>query len=69
MAADGLFRRPSTMGDIAEAKAEIDIDNFLLIKVNSLRVLPISLDDQTPILVDKYLDQSQKIATYLTKLR
>ncbi len=63
---DGLSWRPLTAANIGEAKAEGDIDEFILAELNSLRVFP---DDSTSILADKYLDDSQKIATYLTTLR
>ena len=68
-AADGLSQRPPTATDIVEAEAEKDIDSFILVELNSLWVSLISLHDPTPILADKYLDDSQKIATYLTTLR
>ena len=67
--ADRLSRRPPTAADIAEAKAEKDIDDFILAELNSLRVLPISLDEPAPILINHYSDDSRKIATYLTTLR
>ncbi len=57
-AADGLSRRPSTADDKAEAETEIDIDDFILAELNSLRVSPISLDEPTPILADEYSDNS-----------
>ena len=67
-AADELSWRPPTAADIAEAEDERDIDNFILVQLNCLRVSPISLDDPTRILADKYSNDSQKIATYLTTL-
>ena len=67
-AADGLFRRPLTAADVAEAEAEEDIDDFILAELNCLRVSPISLNELTPILTDSYSDYSRKIATYLTTL-
>ena len=57
------------MADIAEVKAERYIDNFILAELKSLRVSPICLDDPTPILANKYLDNSQKNATYPILLR
>ena len=57
------------MADITKAEVEKDIDDFILAELNSLGVSPISLDDPTPILADKYLNNSRKIATYLTTLR
>ena len=39
--ADGLSRRPLTIANLAEAKAEEDIDDFIQAKLNSLRVSPI----------------------------
>ncbi len=68
-AADGLSGRPPTAADKAEAETEADIDDFILAELNSLRVLPISPDEPTPILADKYSDNSWKIATYLTSMR
>ena len=68
-AADGLFRRPSTTADLVEAEAEIDIDDFILAELNSLRVLPIFSDELAPIFADGYSDYSRKIATYFTTLR
>ena len=68
-AADGLSRRPPTSADMAEAETETEIDDFILVELNSLRVSPISLNEQTPILADKYSDNSRKIVTYLTKIR
>ena len=61
--------KPFTAADIAEAKAKRDIDDFILAELKNLQVFPIWLDDPTPILADKYLDNSQKISTYLTTLR
>ena len=69
MVADGFSRRPSTAADIAEAKAEKNIDDFILAELNSLWVSPISLDELAPILINHYFDDSQIIATYLTILR
>ena len=63
--ANELSRRPLTVADIAEAKAKRSINDFILIELNSLQVSPILLDDQNPILANNYLDDSQKIATYL----
>ena len=57
-AEDGLFRRPPTEANKAEAETETDIDDFILAELNSLRVLPISLDEPTLILADKYSDNS-----------
>lgn len=57
------------MANIVKVKAKTDIDNFILAVLNGLRVLPISFNDPTPILVDNYLDCYRKIATYLTTLR
>ena len=68
-AADGLSRRPPTAADIAEAETETDIDDFILAELNSLRVSSISLDEPTPILADKYSDNSWKLTTYLTMMR
>ncbi len=67
--ADGLSRRPPTIGDKAEAETETDIDDFILEELNSLRVLPISLNEPTLILTDKYSGNSWKIATYLITIR
>lgn len=36
MAADRFFQKPSIMADIAEVKAERDIDDFIFTKLNSL---------------------------------
>lgn len=69
MAADGLSQKPPTTADIAEAKAKTNIHDFILAKINSFRVLPIFLDDPTPILADNYSGHFQKIAIYLTILR
>ena len=66
---DGLSRRPPTSADMAEAETETEIDDFILAELNSLRVLPISLNERTPILADKYSENSRKIATYLTTIR
>ncbi len=68
MAIDRLSRRSPTVADIAEAKAEKDINDFILAELNSLRVSPISLDELVPILVNNYSGNSRKIATYLTIL-
>lgn len=68
-AEDGLSRKPYTAAKIAKAKAEKDIDNFILVELNSLWVSPIFFDDPTLILADKYLDDSQKITTHLLALR
>ena len=57
-AADRLSRRPPTAADKAEAETEIDIDDFIFAKLNSLRVSPISLDEPTPIPADEYSDNS-----------
>ena len=67
--ADELFWRLSIAVNIAETKAEKDIDDFILAELNSLRVSPIFLDEPAPILVNHYSDYSQKIAIYLTILR
>lgn len=65
IAADGLSCRPSTKTDLAEAKAEPDIDKFILAELNCLRVSPISMDKPIPILQEGYTKISKKIATYL----
>ena len=67
-AADGLSWRPPTVADLAEIKAEANIDNFILAELNTLQVLPIFPNKSTPIIADDYSDYSQKIATYLTIL-
>lgn len=69
MVADKLSRKLPTAVDIAEAKAEKDIDDFIFVELNSLRILSIFLDDLTLSLVNNCSDNSQKIATYLTTLR
>lgn len=56
------------MANIVEAKIKKNIDNFILEELNSFQVSPISLDDLISILTDNYLDNSQRIATYLTIL-
>ncbi len=63
-----LSWRPPTAGDLAEAEAEEEIDDFILTELNCLRVSPIFLDEPAPILTDNYSDYSRKIATYLTTL-
>ena len=65
-ASDGLSRRSPITADKAKAEAKKDIDDFILAELNTFRV---SLYDPIPILADKYSDDSQKIATYLTTLR
>ena len=57
-AADGLSRRPPTKANLAEAEAEPDIDEFILAKLNYLRVSPISVDEPTLILRDDYTELS-----------
>lgn len=69
MVADKLSRKLPTAVDIAEAKAEKDIDDFIFIELNSLQILSIFLDDPTLSLVNNCSNNSQKIATYLTILR
>ena len=69
IAVDGLSQRPSTVADIDETEFEKDIDDFILTELNSFQVSPISLDDATHILANKYSDDSRKNATYLTTLR
>lgn len=44
--ADKLSRRPPITVNLAEAEAEADIDNFILTKLNYLRVSFISLDER-----------------------
>ena len=68
-AADGLFCKSFTNANLAEGEAEEDIDDFMLTEQNSFYVLPISLNEPTPILADNYLKDSWKIATHLTTLR
>lgn len=63
---DSTYTRSKTHGgklsiaaEIAKAKTEKkNIDDFILTELKSLRVFPISLDDPTPILANKYLDNS-----------
>ncbi len=55
-AEDEPFRRPLTAADIAEAETGTDIDDFILVELNSLRVSPICLDKPTSILADKHSD-------------
>ncbi len=57
-AADLLSGKLPTAADKAEAETETNIDDFIFEELNSLRVSPISLDDPTPILADKYSDNS-----------
>lgn len=66
--ADILFWRPLIAADKAKAKGEKNIDDFMLKKLNNFRIFPISLNNLTLSLADKYFNNSQKIATYLTKL-
>lgn len=56
------------MVNIIGAKAGKDINDFIILKLNSLQVLPISLEKLALILVDNYFDNSQNIAIYLTIL-
>ena len=69
MATDKLFWRLFTTANIAEAKAEKNINDFILAELNSLQISPIFLDKLAFILVNDYSDDSQKIATSLTILR
>lgn len=68
-AADELSRRPPTKADLEEAKAEPDVDEFILAELNCLRVYPISVDEPTPILQEGYTELSRTIAIYLTALQ
>ncbi len=56
------------MANLVEAKAKVDIDNVILVKLNNFQVLPIFLDKLTFILANSYLDNFLKIATHLTTL-
>lgn len=52
------FLETPTAANLAEVKAKIDINDFILTELNSLQVLPISLDKQIPILADGYSNYS-----------
>lgn len=67
-ATDKLSRKPPIAANLVEAEAKTDIDDFILIKLNSPRVSPIFLDKLTFILANSYSDNSLKIATYLMTL-
>ncbi len=66
---DELSWRPLTAADIKAAETETDTDDFILAELISFRVSSIFLDESTPILADKYSDNSWKIATYLRTMR
>lgn len=55
--------------DLEKAEAKLDIDKFILAKLNCFRVLPVSVDKPTPILKIGYTELLRKIATYLTTLQ
>lgn len=57
------------MVNIIKAKAEKNINNFILEKLNNLWISSIFVINPIFILADKYLDDPQKIATYPITLR
>lgn len=56
------------MANLAKAKAENNMDNFILAELNYLQVSLIFLDKPIFIFIDNYSDYSRKIAIYLTTL-
>lgn len=52
-----------------KVEAKVDIDNFILVELNSLWISPIFLDKPVLIFANSYSDYFQKIAIYLTTLR
>ena len=69
MIIDRFFWKPPTIADIVEAEVKKDIDDFILVKLNSLRASLILLDDSNPILTNNYLDNFWKITIYFITLR
>lgn len=64
MAADKLFEKLSIIINQIEIELKTNGNNFIFAELNSFQVLPIFLDELASILVNKYLNNSQKIATY-----
>ncbi|KAJ5636868.1 uncharacterized protein N7484_010181 [Penicillium longicatenatum] len=67
-AADGLSRRPHIKEEIAEQETEEDVDEFILAKIGTLRVMlnPVAASIETPLGVDmEDMTQSQEPGDYI----
>ena len=67
-AADGLSRRPATKQELKEQANEVDIDDFIDVELNALRIAPVSAEVKR-ILAPEYSDKMESFATYLTTMR
>jgi hypothetical protein len=79
---DGLSRRPYTESDNTNESVEVDIDDFIEAELNSLRIIPLLVEEEQseghelttdesnePVLDGEYSQESLRIAEYLTTLR
>ena len=69
-AADGLSRRLQTELDNIDKAHKTDIEDFINAKLRALSIASIEVEEDTAdnILKNKYLEDLQKIAIYLTTL-
>lgn len=68
MAANKFSCKSLTIINSIETKFKNDINDFILVKLNSLWVSPIFLDERDFTLVDNYFNKFWKIAIYLITL-
>jgi hypothetical protein len=69
-AADGLSRRPCTKLDDIDKANEVDINDFINAKLNAFSVAPATAREaKVDLLTDRYLEDSWRIAKYLTTLQ
>jgi hypothetical protein len=68
--ADGLSWRPCTeLDDIDEAN-KVNIDDFIDAELNAFSVAPVTATEaEEDLLIDRYLEDSWRIAKYLTTLQ
>ena len=66
-AADGLSRRPATASELTAQENEIDVDDFIEIQLNALRIAPISVRTAR-VLAEEYGDKWEAYLTTLQKL-
>jgi hypothetical protein len=68
-AADKLSQRPCTKLDNIDKANKVDINDFINTKLNAFSVAPvIAKEAKTDLLINRYLEDSWRIAKYLTTL-
>jgi hypothetical protein len=67
-AANGLSQRPCTESDNIDKANKVDIDDFIDAELNAFSVAPVT-KAKANLLINRYLEDSWRIAKYLTTLQ